>query len=349
MQPPAHLSKATSSDATSCENSDHDDADDSQQPLPTNFPPFQAGRYYSCTLSLGAGFDFLQQQLLLSGNEDDRLLPDEASRELLRGLLKEHDVPRDGEDAPRCRAWKKVKTSDKSLKTVDATLSDETILQLARQVPSQMSLLASILLVLDNSSRSGTVVSARSFLKTCALTVRPGLVPAHMDAKEMILAALHFLCGLKTTFPTEMYRPPWIRPVQSVSDLDKRVYEKVGDWTLEQILPSVARLEEEVFYASGSDLKWMPRCRFGPPALGNLVEEDLLWLKGQAPLKKVRVVRKTKPVKAVPLAIPLVKSEDGDPVALEATRIVSETTRLSESPIYTTGDVSYNVETNPMQ
>lgn len=228
-------------------------------------------RYRHSQWFRGAGFRFLQQQLL-----SDEL--DDSHKDLLKQMLDEHkvDLKNDGEMLiqPPC---KKIK----SLKTIDSNMSDETILQFAKQVPSPMSLLASILKVLDDD---GGNVSARAFLKTCALTVRPGWVPAIMDAKEMVLAALQFLS--ETT--------EWIRPVQEQSDLEKRSYEKLGSWKFAEILPQIADLEE-VFYEGTTDLTWLPRTRFVPP-IQNPVEEDLLLLKGNAPAGSAakKIARKKK-------------------------------------------------------
>lgn len=224
-------------------------------------------RYRNAQPFRGAGFRYLQQQLL----RDEW---NHSQKEVLKTMLSHHEIDleinnntsNDGDDEwvnPPLR--KKVK----SLKTIDSNMSDETILQFAKQVPSPMSLLASILKVLDDD---GGNVSARAFLKTCALTVRPGWVPAIMDAKEMVLAALQFLS--ETT--------EWIRPIQQdQSDLEKRSYEKMGSWKFSDILPQIVELEE-IFYEGTTDLTWLPRTRFVPP-IQNPVEEDLLLLKGNAP------------------------------------------------------------------
>lgn len=228
----------------------------------------------------GAGFRYLQQQLLLSDELDD------SQKDLLRQILvNDHQVHLENDnDIALQPSFNLPSRSWKTLKTIDSNMSDETVLQFAKQVPSSMSLLASILKVLDDDGGS---VSAKAFLKTCALTVRPGMVPPMMDAKDMVLAALQFLS--ETT--------EWIRPVQAQSDLEKRSYEKVGGWKFTEILAQVAELED-VFYEGATDLTWMPRTRFVPP-MQNPVEEDLLLLKGNAPAgysaKKIIRKKKTMP------------------------------------------------------
>jgi hypothetical protein len=230
-----------------------------------------SNRYRHSQNFRGAGFLFLQQQLLSEEMND-------IEKDLLRRILKDHRVdPLNDTGLTGPPPVKKPKT----LKTIDSNMSDETILQYAKQVPSSMSLLASLLKVVDDD---GGNVTAKAFLKTCALAVRPGMVPPMMDAKEMVLAALQFLSETTT----------WIRPVQEQVDLEKRSYTKVGDWKLADILPQVAELES-VFYEGGADLIWMPRTRFVPP-MQNPVEEDLLLLKGNPPAgySAKKVVRKKK-------------------------------------------------------
>lgn len=228
-------------------------------------------RYRHTQSFRGTGFRYLQQQLLSEELSD-------AQKELLRQITNENKVDLENHNGAEMYPLTK---KPKTLKTVDSNMSDETILQFAKQVPSSMSLLASLLKVLDND---GGTVSAKAFLKTCALTVRPGMVPPVMDAKEMVLAALQFLS--ETT--------DWIRPVQEQSDFEKRSYEKVGTWKLADILPRLAELED-VFYEGATDLNWMPRTRFVPP-MQNPVEEDLLLLKGNAPagLSTKKIIRKKK-------------------------------------------------------
>lgn len=58
--------------------------------------------------------------------------------------------------------------------------------------------------------------------------VSPGNVPGHMDAKEMILAAIDFLAS---EADGEL-KLPLISTVQHQDDLEKRVYQKEGSWSL---------------------------------------------------------------------------------------------------------------------
>jgi hypothetical protein len=230
-----------------------------------------SNRYRHSQQFRGAGFRFLQQQLLSEEMND-------IQKDLLRRILKDNQVDLlDDTQTTGPPPFKKTKT----LRTIDSNMSDETILQFAKQVPCSMSLLASLLKVVDDDRGN---VTAKAFLKTCALTVRPGMVPPMMDAKEMVLAALQFLS--ETT--------AWIRPVQEQVDLEKGSYAKVGDWKLADILSQVAELES-VFYEGAADLTWMPRTRFVPP-MQNPVEEDLLLLKGNPPARYLakKVVRKKK-------------------------------------------------------
>lgn len=230
-------------------------------------------RYRHSQRFCGAGFRFLQQQ-------QDEL--NDSQKQLLNKMLQGHNVHFEQTDTSLVHQPPPPCKKRKTLKTIDKNMSDETILQFAKQVPSPMSLLASILKVIDDDGGS---VSAKAFLKTCALAVRPGWVPPMMDAKEMVVAALQFL-----TEATE-----WIRPVHNnQSDLEKQSYQKNGDWAFTDILGQIADIEE-IFYEGTTDLTWLPRTRFVPP-MKNPVEEDLLLLKGNAPAGSAakKVARKKK-------------------------------------------------------
>jgi len=275
---------------------------------------------------LGSGFRYILDQF--HDTHDNSSSPARA-HVLLQQLLRQHGVDLNfsspssslirrhtgGDDASGIRAnhSKRLRIqaqhpsqSQRAIKTVDPSMSDETVLQAARQIPSEMSLLGSLLRVLDDSD-DGTV-SARAFLKTCALTVRPGLVPSHMDAKEMVLAALHFLCQCHSVKSNaKRTGTPYMCLVQVHGDLEKCVYAKQGDWSWsdDAIKRHVMELED-VFYSSGADLKWIPRMRFCPQQISQLsqhnhnntnsnIEEDLLLLKGTPPQSLTKkVVRKKK-------------------------------------------------------
>lgn len=250
-------------------------------------------RYLSSN-TRGAGFTYLKTQL--SGSSDSEITINNDGKRILNALLAEHGISLDeivdsDDEEEDQRPTKRNRVED--IQIVDTTMSDETILQLARQVPSKMSLLGSLLKLIHDD---GGTVSTRAFLKICALSVRPGMVPAHMDAKEMVMAALCFLSSIDIQFDPAHPPAPWIRSVQETGDLEKRVYEKVGNWELADLLPAVVILED-VFYSSIVDLKWMPRARFCPD-IANKVERDLLLLKGNPPTSCTKKIVRKKKVKS---------------------------------------------------
>lgn len=87
-------------------------------------------------------------------------------------------------------------------------------------------------------------VTAKAIIRNCALSVNPCTTPGALDAKEMVLAALQFLCsdaqlrtncGPTTTTSTTdqdiMITLPLLEATNPNDDADKRTYHKVGDWT----------------------------------------------------------------------------------------------------------------------
>ena len=44
----------------------------------------------------------------------------------------------------------------------------------------------------ENSTRDAAV-STKKLIRNCALSIQPGFAPAALDAKEIVMAALHFL------------------------------------------------------------------------------------------------------------------------------------------------------------
>jgi len=232
-----------------------------------------------------------------------------AQRSILRDLLKDEIDVFDVAEPTRTPPLKKRKLSlqlspapEVEMKTVDSTMIDETILELARQVPPQVSVLGSILRTLEEDGGS---VPTKSFLKICALALRPGMVPSRMDAKEMVLAALHFLSS-DAPLPFDAPPLPWIRPVQELPDLEKRSYEKFGDWTADAIMPAIKKVESIFYEATSSNLNGLPRVRFLPTGVSNEMERNLVLLKGIAPSGALKGRRKKRtnsvgsPTKAQP-------------------------------------------------
>lgn len=161
-------------------------------------------------------------------------------------------------------------------KLVDKNMSDETILEMARH--NEFSFLGSILKCIDEAAPP---VSTRLCIKTCCLAVPPALMPPSMDAKEMVMAALHFLSANQL-----------LQPTIELGDLEKRSYEKVGAWKFREL---DFDLLEECFWTNTTNYQYMGREKLCP----RLEQEDLLLLKGNPPLsatgkKKVPTVPRKK-------------------------------------------------------
>jgi hypothetical protein len=86
---------------------------------------------------------------------------------------------------------------------------------------------------------------------------------------------------------------PLIRPIAILGDLERRNYEKVGDWNLMDILPSIFALEEH-FYHCYSDYRFLPRETFLPITDDMNADEmrRLLW-KGEVPNRIVKTEKRT--------------------------------------------------------
>ena len=176
---------------------------------------------------------------------------------------------------------------------IDSTMSDETVLHLAAH--GQISFLGSILAVIDQYTL-GCSVSSKHIIKECALTVNPSRTPGLLDAREMVLAALHFLSQTYQQPPrtngddednddtASMISLPLIRPLSITGDLERRSYEKAGTaWKLDDtMLTKVATLEEH-FYSSETDYRWISRDKFLPVALLAAPDLDDFYLKGTLP------------------------------------------------------------------
>eukprot|EP00536_Pseudo-nitzschia_multiseries_P011557 jgi/Psemu1/308338/fgenesh1_kg.401_\ len=112
-----------------------------------------------------------------------------------------------------------------------------------------------------------------------------------MDAKDMILAALHFLSSKSETKSTYTLGLPLIRPLQVYGDLERRNYEKVGDWKLEEIKEKLLRAEE-IFLSSPSSWEWQKRESWSLRL--SVADEESLFMKGTVPVCATASTKKTK-------------------------------------------------------
>jgi hypothetical protein len=206
----------------------------------------------------GSGFMYLHSRL----HSNDA---SEQAKRIIVDLLSEvHvDLSRFGRQSLKTRAWDEV--SAFSTAVLGSKMSDATALQLVSR--GEISLFCTVLSVIENASTSG--VSAKHVLQTCVLAVSPSLAPGLMDAREIILAVLHFLS--QSWSPSDLDRRahgldgllPLLRPLSNASDLERRSYEKSYDWILSDIAERVSSLEW-CFFSCGENLKWLPREKFLP-------------------------------------------------------------------------------------
>lgn len=287
--------------------------------------------------SSGSGFGYLQSQLLSSSEMSGR------AKRILVDLLDEENVKLKG-SPPKI---KKRKQKKKLVTTVlDSSMSELTILDLA--AAGEISLLGSLLSVIEDAN--GVAVASKTLLQTCALAVNPAKTPGLLDAREMIMAALHLLSQEyyhdsssysvedDSDSPDDFPVLPLIRPLSITGDLERRSYEKCYDWMLADILPQVAALEEG-FYNAGNDYKWLPREKFLPAIKdadtqrqlllrGRIVHGEMgnmkLTMKHQAQ-HSTSTSKKSKTQHLPSSHASEFVSNDDDAVAAEASRIMSET------------------------
>lgn len=112
--------------------------------------------------------------------------------------------------------------------------------------------------------------NAKALIKKNATLVPSRWVPAAMDAREIILAALHFLCHIP-------YDDAPLLSLDNEQDLEKAVFSAKGSWTISEVLPTLAKWET-LFWKDAS--AWPARCVAVPRSI--YVTEALL-LKGTAP------------------------------------------------------------------
>lgn len=102
---------------------------------------------------------------------------------------------------------------------------DATIVSLAQD--GYLSLLLQIIKQVDQG-----VLTVKALIRGCALAVNPIATPGSLDAKEMVLAALHFLSSSANLSGADgsTVSLPLLDADDSQEDQEKRIYRKVGDW-----------------------------------------------------------------------------------------------------------------------
>lgn len=266
---------------------------------------------------MGSGFKALYKNALKPNTKTGSL-----TKSLLVHLLQQHGIENRTEEVdPENDADAMYGRDGMDLNRSPATsgTADDNLLQAARS--GRLSLFASILSVLEEEK---TPVSTKTFIRTCCLTLRPGDLPGSVDAKEMVLSALHFLSSDCNVRSDQFVSLPLLRPTQDVGDLEKRNYEKAGNWTLSKIKEQVLRLET-IFLSSPSSWKWLRREAMCPRLAKK--DEDVFFLKGNIPASasakrtKTETTRKRK----APSTTPVTHSSPTNDSAFDATPVVEAT------------------------
>mmetsp|Transcript_7790 Transcript_7790/g.11178 ORF Transcript_7790/g.11178 Transcript_7790/m.11178 type:complete len:306 (+) Transcript_7790:182-1099(+) len=263
-------------------------------PLATPFPWGRdeiPARPPKSSQNIGAGMSLLRKRIRRSDVSDQ-------ANEILRDLLDCDDVV----DASATTETSSIinpnqkEVDERYVVDIDpdATGKEEQNLSLAQD--GKLSLFGSILRVVE--SKDGSSVSTRHLLRTCCLAIRPGDVPPHMDCKEMVMAALHFLSCCNDSVSTPQLGQsiveeilvdlPLIEVIQEDIDLEKRLYEKhtpEGEkpWLLsDPDFRRRLRCLERVFMSSSSEMhSYLGRERTCP-RLSKEDEKPLLF-KGSVP------------------------------------------------------------------
>ena len=266
-----------------------------------------------------SGFAFLQSKLLLdetSTKEQEPTMLSKPARVLLMNMLKQENVDLTNHPNQLSMSMKAARASafsqkQSNKKIIVPGMTDETKLSLAYN--HEISLLGSLLQVVDQNhqkyhetsksvtggssgfSSSTTIVSGsvstKVMFQQCAYTVIPQKTPALLSAREMVCAALHFLCQespIKSSSSSSTHstaisaslfsiRLPLIQSTSMSSDIERRSYDKAYDWNFTTILPQVLLLEHEFYNnilipssnmsensKNQNPLMWLPRDFFVP-------------------------------------------------------------------------------------
>jgi hypothetical protein len=169
---------------------------------------------------------------------------------------------------------------------IHSAQTEDEILRLAKD--GKISLFASLLKLIDDVSPAA--VPNKTMIRSCVLTIRPGSIPASMDAKDMVVAALYFLSRDNHSSSSELLDLPLIQPLGSTDDLEKRSYEKVGSWNMSEDFLIKVGVLETVFMESAASWQDLPRDRMLPTIPKE--DERLLLYKGNVPSSATPKVKK---------------------------------------------------------
>jgi hypothetical protein len=230
---------------------------------------------------VGSGLALLRKESLGSESKLGNV-----AKNILMNLFHQHGIELDGEMESDENKFKGIGLSNPALRVLSPTGKTEHAIVLETESGNR-SLFIGMLKAITESS-TGTI-STRQILGKVCLLLQPGSLPGIMDSKDIVLAALHFLSSNDETKSDLVLRLPLIRPLQAYGDLEKRAFEKVGDWKLEDIKGKILRMEE-VFLSSPSSWKWQKRESLSLRL--SQEDEESFFMKGTVPLcataKKVK-------------------------------------------------------------
>jgi len=236
---------------------------------------------------VGSGLALLRKESLGSESKMGNV-----AKNILMNLFHQHGIELDGEMESDEKIFKGIGLSDRPLRVSSLTgkteLENVSEHEIALETESGNKSLFIALLKSVTDSSAGSI-SSRQILREVCLLLEPGSLPGILDSKDVVLAALHFLSSNNETKSAHVLRLPLIRPLQAYGDLEKRNFEKVGDWRLEDIKVKLSRMEE-VFLSSPSSWKWQKRESLSLRL--SQADEESFFLKGTIPLcataKKVK-------------------------------------------------------------
>jgi hypothetical protein len=238
------------------------------QPYPWNIPSMEASQENASRLLrkrkfVGSGMAQLQEACLGPNSKMNN-----TAKNILVNLFHHHgmeipNIPGTGKADKISNILEGSLLSSKSLTLQKrgepaAGISADDILRNASE--GKYSLFKTILRIVDNDEG---IVHTKVFLSKACLVVQSSTIPGQMDAKDMVLAALHFLSTTYQPKSRELLELPMIRAVQVYSDLEKRSYQKAGTWKLDDIEFKVLKLEG-LFLQSPAHWKWLKRESFCP-------------------------------------------------------------------------------------
>jgi hypothetical protein len=284
-----------------------DDSGDGDLPLATPYPWAQDD--YELTLHhepkkktpVGTGMIYLKR-LLKDESEGDKFeestILSAPAKELLQSLLRQHTkTPKDEDDDDSSDS---SESEDEEEDEEDDDDDDDEGRKQRCHLPgprlwrtsvdhiSTTGFLYSILKEIDSLHPQN--VTTRHLIRACALTLPAGAPPGCMDAKEMMMCALHWLSSdWSSPDPSQLPSLPLLQATTTgatARDLEKCAYEKAGNWTMDSFPPnSLDELERFFLYSpsSSTQLEWMSRLRFCPRIVAKGKDETQILLKGNIP------------------------------------------------------------------